>query len=101
MVMDSRQISDVSEYNFQSEKLKQISPVVAKLKRNNQLDMGIVAQELFKVEPGLVIHYSNGTLDIDYKKLSVMLLAVVKELNARVEALENNLNKKTVKNAKL
>lgn len=50
--------------------------------------LGVSAQEVQAQFPELVLESEEGILSVDYGRLSVVLLDVVKELQARVEALE-------------
>lgn len=53
-------------------------------------DIGVIAQEVEAVYPELV-HYRehNDSKAVDYVKLTAVLIEAVKELSAKVEALEN------------
>ncbi|MDA9111980.1 tail fiber domain-containing protein [bacterium] len=54
-------------------------------------DIGVIAQEVEAVYPELV-HYraEDDSKAVDYVKLTAVLIEAVKELSAKVEALENN-----------
>ena len=52
-------------------------------------DIGVIAQEVEAVYPELVHERENGYKAVDYVKLSAVLIEAVKELSAKVEALEN------------
>lgn len=51
-------------------------------------DVGVVAQEIEAVFPELVETRANGYKAVDYQKLTAVLIESVKELAAKVEALE-------------
>jgi hypothetical protein len=53
----------------------------------------VIAQELQKVFPVLVMTNDAGYHSVDYAKLSVILLAAVKEQQAEILTLENQMNK--------
>jgi hypothetical protein len=55
--------------------------------------IGVIAQELQKVFPVLVMTNDAGYHSVDYAKLSVILLAAVKEQQAEILTLENQMNK--------
>ena len=56
-------------------------------------DIGVIAQEVEAVYPELVHHrVENDSKAVDYVKLTAVLIEAVKELSAKVEALENNKN---------
>lgn len=51
-------------------------------------EIGLIAQDVQAIAPELVHEAKDGTLSVNYEKLSILLLAAVKELTARVEKLE-------------
>jgi len=53
-------------------------------------DVGLIAQEIEKVLPEAVTTRDNGYLAVDYHKVVPLLVEAVKELSAKVDALENN-----------
>ena len=56
-------------------------------------DIGVIAQEVEAVYPELVHHRAeDDSKAVDYVKLTAVLIEAVKELSAKVEALENNKN---------
>ncbi len=68
--------------------------------KNSGHDLGIIAQELQKVYPGLVHEREDGYLTVDYAKLSAVLLQAFKEqqiqidlMNDRINTIEKRLNK--------
>ncbi len=83
-------------------KLKNINPVYFYWKsntQNNDLQIGLVAQELEKEFPELVSTDQSGLKSVAYDKLSVILLAAMQEqqaqldnINERLEKLEKLLN---------
>jgi len=52
-------------------------------------DFGVVAQDVQAIFPQAVRTRNDGTLAVDYAKLSALALAAIAELTKRVEALEN------------
>ena len=52
-------------------------------------DFGVIAQDVQAVFPMAVKQREDGSLAVDYQKLSALALAAIAELTARVEALEN------------
>ncbi len=58
-------------------------------KTTGKKDVGVVAQEIEDVLPELVETRTNGYKAVDYQKLTAVLIESVKELTAKVEALEN------------
>ena len=56
-------------------------------------DVGVIAQEIEKVLPEAVVTRDNGYLAVDYHKVVPLLIEAVKELSAKVDALEKNTDK--------
>jgi hypothetical protein len=56
-------------------------------------DIGVIAQEIEKVLPEAVVTRDNGYLAVDYHKVVPLLIEAVKELSAKVDALEKNTDK--------
>jgi hypothetical protein len=52
-------------------------------------DFGVIAQDVLKVFPQAVRSRSDGSLAVDYEKLSALAFAAIAELTKRVEQLEN------------
>jgi hypothetical protein len=52
-------------------------------------DFGVIAQDVQKVFPQAVRTRQDGTLAVDYEKLSTLSFQAIKELLKRIEALEN------------
>jgi hypothetical protein len=57
-------------------------------------DVGVVAQEVKEVLPQVVITRESGYLAVDYQKIVPLLIEAIKELNAKVEKLEEKLSDK-------
>lgn len=55
--------------------------------------IGVVAQEVREVLPEAVIEDNDGYLSVSYGNMVGVLIEAIKELNKKVEILENNLNK--------
>lgn len=52
-------------------------------------DVGVIAQEVEKVLPQVVINRENGYKAVDYEKIVPLLIEAIKELSAKVKELEN------------
>jgi hypothetical protein len=52
-------------------------------------DVGVIAQEVEKVLPQVVINRDNGYKAVDYEKIVPLLIEAIKELSAKVDRLEN------------
>ena len=55
-------------------------------------DVGVIAQEVQKVVPEIVVERKNGFLGVDYKRLVPLLIESVKELKQEVEILKKKVN---------
>ena len=55
-------------------------------------DVGVIAQEVQKVVPEIVVERKNGFLGVDYKRLVPLLIESIKELKEEVEDLKKKLN---------
>ena len=53
-------------------------------------DFGVIAQDVQKVFPIAVRTRDDGSLAVDYEKLSALAFAALVELTKRIEVLENN-----------
>lgn len=55
-------------------------------------EYGVIAQEIQKEFPDLVTLESDGYLSVDYIQLIPILLQAIKELNTKVEFLNQKIN---------
>ena len=55
-------------------------------------DVGVIAQELEEVLPEAVTTRKSGYLAVDYDRVVPLLVEAIKELNAKVDSLEQRLN---------
>jgi hypothetical protein len=60
---------------------------------NKGKDIGIIAQEVEKVLPEIVVTRDNGYKAVKYEKIIAVLIEAVKELNNKIEILEEKINK--------
>ncbi|HHX54919.1 MAG TPA: tail fiber domain-containing protein, partial [Clostridiales bacterium] len=58
------------------------------IKDDIRTNYGVIAQEVEKILPDLV-HQTNGYKSVDYIQMIGILLAGVRELNCRINNLEN------------
>jgi hypothetical protein len=79
------------EYRLPAEVDPELKPSDAIDKTGVQL--GVIAQELQQVLPECVKQESTGVLSVDPDSLTWYLVNAVKQLSAKVEALEAQLNK--------
>ena len=55
-------------------------------------DVGVIAQEVQKVVPEIVVERKSGYLGVDYKRLVPLLIESVKELKQEIEDLKKKVN---------
>ena len=57
----------------------------------SQKEIGLIAQEVQEVVPEVIGENSDGTLSLDYPKLTALLIESTKELISRLEFLESKI----------
>jgi hypothetical protein len=60
---------------------------------NDEFQIGLLAQEVQKVFPDLVIEDSKGILSVNYQALIPVLVNALKEIDANYNELEKELAK--------
>lgn len=102
--MDGRLLIDIANIGRDSTEVQKLNPVDYVLRNSpkSKRQVGLIGQEVARVEPLLV----SSSFEIDYKALSTLLVAYVKDLETRVLILEqnqsaNNLKLKKAKDAKI
>src|ERR1035437_2323552 len=69
--------------------IKQLRPVSFNWRSNNQADLGLVAEDVAKVEPLLTTRNDKGEIEgVKYDRVSVVLVNAVKEQQAQIEEQE-------------
>ncbi len=58
-------------------------------------DVGVIAQEIETVLPEVVAIKPNGSMTVKYDKLVSVLIEAIKELNQKVETLQDQVNSLT------
>ena len=71
------------------DKINQITGYKYNFTSNNSSSMGVIAQDVEKVFPELV-HGEEGSKSLQYSGLIGALIESIKELSAKVSALENS-----------
>ena len=61
----------------------------SKIQQDKGHDVGLIAQEVEKVLPEVVVLRPDGIMAIQYEKVVPLLVESIKELTKRVEELEN------------
>lgn len=80
---DRRLKRDVIPY----ENAKHVEPVRFTWTTTGASDVGVIAQDVWEIEPACVHSTSAGTLTVDYAKLVVLCLAELRDLRSTVQGL--------------
>ena len=76
------------------DKLSQLRKVYFKWKEDpKDTHIGVIAQDIKKLYPEIVTETDEGTLNVDYSKLSVIALDAVDQLNNELKEVKEKLNK--------
>jgi hypothetical protein len=81
----------VEEINNSTNKLKQLRGVTFEWKESGERDVGVIAQEVEQVLPEAVITRDTGIKAVNYDKLIPLLINTIKELEERINILENKV----------
>jgi hypothetical protein len=91
-ISDERLKTDIEPAKDQLADIRQIGVVNYRLIETGERQVGVIAQDLQKIKPGLVVEGEDGFLSVKYSVLSVLLLKAVQELADKVDALEARLS---------
>ncbi len=92
---DIRLKSNIVKISNPLQTIKKLEGVQFTWNKNGKLDYGMIAQQVEKVIPQMVSQKNSTEYkQISYIKLIPFLLESIKELNKRIEILENKNNKK-------
>ena len=90
---DIRLKDNISPITKALEKVKSISGNTYTKKSDGSAHTGVIAQEIEALGlPGITTTRSSGYMAVDYEKLVPLLIEAVKELSAKVDDLENQIN---------
>jgi hypothetical protein len=81
---------DISTIRDALAKVKALRGVNFTMINSGEVTIGVIAQEVQEVVPE-VIRNNNGTLSVAYGNLTAVLIEAVKELSARLDAIEGRL----------
>ena len=88
-VSDERYKKNISTLTNAGTLLKQIRGVRFDWLRDGSSDIGVIAQEVYKVMPeAIVSSIGSGMLTVAYTKIIPLLIETIKDLEKRVEVLE-------------
>jgi hypothetical protein len=75
--------------------VNRLRPVTFNWKTNNEPDLGLVAEEVAKVEPLLVTRNDKGEIEgVKYDRVAVVLLNAIKEQQAQLQAQQEQLRER-------
>ena len=90
---DIRLKDNISPITKALEKVKSISGNTYTKKSDGSAHTGVIAQEIEALGlPGITTTRSSGYMAVDYEKLVPLLIEAIKELNVKVDSLEQSLN---------
>lgn len=87
-VSDERYKKNISTLTNAGDLLKQIRGVRFDWLRDGSSDIGVIAQEVYKVMPEAIVSTNNNMLTVAYTKIIPLLIETIKDLQSRVEILE-------------
>jgi len=87
---------NIEEISYGTETILNLKPVFYnwkdKEKLGSQREIGFIAQEINEYIPEVVGTNVDGTLSVDYPKLTAVLVKTIQEMNTRISQLESKLN---------
>jgi len=95
MASSERFKTDVKTIADSSDKLSQLRPVTFTLKADSQrtLQYGLIAEEVAKIFPEMVIHGADGQIDgVRYEELTPLLLRELQVQQGKIRELERRQN---------
>jgi len=93
---------NVADFNRGLDLLSKLRPVSYEFRRDNTPDLGLVAEEVAEVEPLLVTYNDKGEIEgVRYDRIGVVLVNVVKEQQAQIEAQQKELVEQKTANKRL
>jgi hypothetical protein len=87
-VSDERYKKNISTLTNAGTLLKQIRGVRFDWLRDGSSDIGVIAQEVYKVMPEAIVSTNTNMLTVAYTKIIPLLIETIKDLEKRVEVLE-------------
>lgn len=87
-VSDQRYKKNISTLTNAGDMLKQIRGVRFDWLKDGSRDIGVIAQEVYKVIPEAIVSTNNNMLTVAYTKIIPLLIETINDLQLRVEALE-------------
>ncbi|NJL24190.1 MAG: hypothetical protein HC902_02745 [Calothrix sp. SM1_5_4] len=103
LTSDSRAKHDIVTLDHKEalEKICRVNPVAFKWNHSGKADEGVIAQELRRIFPEMVIENSDGSLSVKYNSLIAPLIASVQELNKQNHDMNDRVKQLEEENKKL
>ena len=89
-ISDSNLKTDIIKINEPLEKINKISGYTYMRKDTSNIETGLLAQEVIKILPE-VVKFENNHYNISYGNMCGLLVECIKELNNKIEKLEEKL----------
>jgi hypothetical protein len=78
----------------QLDKIVQLNPVSFRYRNNNEISIGLIAEEVVKIYPEFVSFDDDGSVTgVNYSKMSAVLIQGIKELKQIVDEQQSIINK--------
>ena len=90
-VSDQRYKKNISTLMNAGDMLKQIRGVRFNWMKDGSHDIGVIAQEVYKVIPEAIVSTNNNMLTVAYTKIIPLLIETINDLQLRVEVLEKTV----------
>jgi len=87
-ISDERYKKNISTIIDAGNLLKQIRGVSFDWRKDGTHDIGVIAQEVYKVMPEAIVSTNTNMLTVAYTKIIPLLIETIKDLQLRVEILE-------------
>lgn len=87
---------DINKCYLMVDKCQQILYIL-KDSENNSKQIGLIAQEVQEFFPEVVTQLSDGTLSLDYSRITVVILALLKDLIQQMQTLKQSVEELSVK----
>lgn len=91
MLSDKRTKKNIKELHGVVKKLEQFRGVEFLWKSNSEKDVGVIAQEIQKIYPELVVRNKEGRLTVKYPQLSAIAIQASKELAQENQNMKKEL----------
>lgn len=88
----ARYKENIIDFDRGWEFVKKLRPVYYNYKDGGLRDIGLIAEEVNEVDPRLIYAHKNGTIEgVKYDRIGVLLIDVVKDQQAQIEAQQEEL----------